>query len=397
MRWTAYFESLDGRIRSAGTYATKEAADLAWLEREAAIGRGLVDTAAKSKMLFADFAENIFLPSHVVSPARMRELGYCIRGRLNPVFGHLQLREITRQRVRAWVAEVAPHYKPATVRSWKVNLTTILNVAVSLDYLAANPALGVKTPKEPPYRLEVLDHSEYTRIRDALPGPISRIIVDVAIETGLRWGELAELRVKDLRVHRGRQYLRVCRAVVDAGTALTGGDRYAVADMTKGGSDRNVSLRDEIADALTAHIEALGLDDDELLFNYAMLMTEVHALKAARRTEVLATPIPDDLGRTEPNERGRTYRHGTLNAYIRAKCRCECCRHRMAQRSATRHPPPGRRGLRTSDPMGHIPRDTFRTQIWIETLDLLGCPADDRPTFHKLRHAHASWLLAGGA
>lgn len=72
----------------------------------------------------------------------------------------------------------------------------------------------------------------------------------------------------------------------------------------------------------------------------------------------------------------------------------------MAQWSATRvdkHPPPGRRGRRTSDPTGHIPRETFRTQIWIETLDLLGCPADDRPTFHKLRHAHASWLLAGGA
>jgi len=54
------------------------------------------------------------------------------------VFGHLQLREINRQLIRAWVAEVAPHYKPATVRSWKVNLTTILNVAVSLDYLPAS-------------------------------------------------------------------------------------------------------------------------------------------------------------------------------------------------------------------------------------------------------------------
>ena len=61
------------------------------------------------------------------------------------MFGHLQLREINRQLIRTWVAEVAPHYKPATVRSWKVNLTTILNVAVSLDYIPANPALGVKT------------------------------------------------------------------------------------------------------------------------------------------------------------------------------------------------------------------------------------------------------------
>jgi integrase len=72
----------------------------------------------------------------------------------------------------------------------------------------------------------------------------------------------------------------------------------------------------------------------------------------------------------------------------------------MAQWSATRvvkHPPPGRRGRRTSGPNGHIPRDTFRIQIWTDTLDGLGYPPDERPTFHKLRHAHASWLLAGGA
>jgi hypothetical protein len=45
--------------------------------------------------------------------------------------------------------------------------------------------------------------------------------------------------------------------------------------MTKGGSDRNVSLRDGIADTLAAHIESRQLDDDDLLFSYDMLMTEV--------------------------------------------------------------------------------------------------------------------------
>jgi integrase len=248
-RWIACYDAYDGRVRSAGTYATKDEADLAWLAREAAIGKGLTADPDRSKMTFRDFAENVFLPTHVVSVARTRELGYCIRGRLNPVFGNLQLREISRQLIRAWVAEVAPHYKPATVRSWKVNLTTILNVAVSLDYLPANPTLGVKTPKEPPSRLEVLDHVEYARIHAALPGPISQLVVSVAIETGQWWGELSELRVKDLRVHRGRWFLNVCRAVTDAGIAMTGKGRYHVNDMTKGGADRNISLRDEIARA----------------------------------------------------------------------------------------------------------------------------------------------------
>lgn len=58
---------------------------------------------------------------------------------------------------------------------------------------------------------------------------------------------------------------------------------------------------------------------------------------------------------------------------------------------------PGRPGRRGADGSGHLPRDTFRNQVWIATLDTLGYPPDKRPTFHKLRHAHASWLLAGGA
>lgn len=399
-RWTAYYETYDGKIRSAGTFSSKDDAELAWRSREAAIGKGLVNDPDLSKMTFRDFAENVFLPTHVVSVARTRELGYCIRGRLNPVFGDLPLREINRQLIRAWVAEVSPHYAPSTVRSWKVNLTTILNVAVSLDYLPANPALGVKTPKEPPQRLEVLDHHEFARIHNALPGPISQLLVSVAIETGLRWGELTELRVKDLRDHRGRSYLNVCRAVTDAGSALTGGGRYAVNDMTKGGTDRNVSLRDEVAKALDRHVLAHELDDEDLLFNYGMLLTEIRTRKAEARAAALALPIPADLDRTEPNAYGRTWRHGTLNAYIRAKCRCDWCRHRMAQWSATRpakQPPSGSRERRPTDPSGHIPRDTFRSQVWLPTLDLLGYPTDNRPTFHKLRHAHASWLLAGGA
>jgi hypothetical protein len=63
-------------------------------------------------MTFKDFAENVFLPHHVISPARTRELGYCIRGRLNPVCGHLALADISRERIRAWVAVEAPDANP---------------------------------------------------------------------------------------------------------------------------------------------------------------------------------------------------------------------------------------------------------------------------------------------
>jgi hypothetical protein len=46
-------------------------------------------------------------------------------------------------------------------------------------------------------------------------------------------------------------------------------------------------------------------------------------------------------------------------------------------------------------PVGPIPRDWFRRNIWNPAIERSGI--DLHVTPHALRHAHASWLLAGGA
>ena len=47
------------------------------------------------------------------------------------------------------------------------------------------------------------------------------------------------------------------------------------------------------------------------------------------------------------------------------------------------------------DTDGHIPRDWFRLKVWKPALQRAGIMFSARP--HDMRHAHASWLLAGGA
>lgn len=42
-----------------------------------------------------------------------------------------------------------------------------------------------------------------------------------------------------------------------------------------------------------------------------------------------------------------------------------------------------------------ISRNTFRTQVWLPTVRASG--VDFSVRIHDLRHAHASWLLAGGS
>ena len=105
---------------------------------------------------------------------------------------------------------------------------------------------------------------------------------------------------------------------------------------------------------------------------------------------------PDGLGHTEPNVAGRTYRHGTLSGYTAGRCRCEHCKgafaHYRRERRVAGMDDPRTPRVRATD--GHIPRDWFRNQVWRPALTAAGVTAV-RP--HDLRHAHASWLLAGGA
>lgn len=99
---------------------------------------------------------------------------------------------------------------------------------------------------------------------------------------------------------------------------------------------------------------------------------------------------------TLTNGKGLQCKHGTLSGYNAAQCRCEHCRAAYtiyrAQRRA--HGKDNPRTPRTLNTDGHIPNDWFRRQIWQPTVKTTGLTINVR--IHDLRHAHASWLLAGG-
>jgi site-specific recombinase XerD len=108
-------------------------------------------------------------------------------------------------------------------------------------------------------------------------------------------------------------------------------------------------------------------------------------------------PDPDNLGFTSPDDAGRRYRHGTTTAYGAGRCRCQHCKsavaaYRATRRAAGKDRPRTPRSVTTD---GHIGNDWFRTNIWSKAL--VEADLGFHITPHDLRHAHASWLLAGGA
>ena len=213
------------------------------------------------------------------------------------------------------------------------------------------------------------------------------MLVETNIESGLRWGELTELRVHDLDF--ATCMLTVSRAVVELPPdEHPDGGRFLVKDYPKDKEYRRFKLSQQITIKIRAHVAAKGLGDDDLLFSYRP------PEESRTRCRSSAGALPP--GMTEPNEKGCQYRHGTLTAYNAGKCRCEHCRgayadYRAGRRASGKDQP---RSPRTRDTDGHIPGDWFRRHVWGPARTSCGLGG---VRIHDLRHAHASWLLAGGA
>ncbi len=232
----------------------------------------------------------------------------------------------------------------------------------------------------------IITPQQFDAIYAALPDADAQLLVETAIESGLRWGELAELRVRDLDMTT--RMLTVSRKVIELNREFhPDGKRFLVKHYPKEKEYRRLKLSPQIAAKLKVHLKARGLSPDALLF----------ARRTAPPTPLRAVTDPEALGLTEPNEAGRQYRHGTLSAYNAGRCRCSHCRrafadYRAARRAAHGASPRLQRAVHEDE---HIGRNWFRRMVWRPA-----CQAADlvnMPRFHDLRHSHASWLLAGGA
>ena len=244
---------------------------------------------------------------------------------------------------------------------------------------------GVKIPTVPATPRIIVTPEQFDAICAALPNADAQLLVETAIETGLRWGELADLRPSDLDL--ASRMLTVSRKVIELNREFhPDGRRFLVKHYPEDKEYRRLKLSPQITAKLNAHIQTRGLDSGALLF----------ARRAAAPAPLHVIIDPGILGLTQPNEAGRQYRHGTLSAYTAGRCRCALCRRAFADYRARRRAAAGaapRPRVAATD--AHIGRNWFRRMVWRPSCEAAGLP--DLPRFHDMRHSHASWLLAGGA
>jgi integrase len=139
-------------------------------------------------------------------------------------------------------------------------------------------------------------------------------MVENAIETGMRWGELIALRPRHIDFLR--RALTVEETIVEVSRKHSPtGQRYLSKPYPKDNEPRTFGVRQDWLDAVAEHIKSHHLGRDDLLFATSV-----------------GTPIS---------------------------------------------------------------RNTFRTRVWLPAVKASGIGYAVR--IHDLRHAHASWLLAGGS
>ena len=411
---------LDGVRVQLGTFDTFAQATDAWQHAETAARRGARSGDPRAgRRPFAEVAEEYLATQQLAASTRKSYTSH-VRAHLIPRSGALPIADITPAMIGAWLSEQQSAGKPLRSRvAHRATLSSVLQWAVDSGLRPNNPVHVVRGPARTPLRRRrpVLEPEQWPQLRREFHdyGPETQLLLDVAIDTGLRWGELTDLRAGHV-VARTPVYVKVETVVTWPGEQFSAsGDVVERKHYTKGAEDRRVDLSAAVARRLLEHIATHRLAPGDLLFDADRVRAE-HAAWRARRdaeatapweaewqTRLAAEPRPAGrFTKTLPGGQVRTGEHATASTYSLG-CRCAHCTYantsynrarRRALRGdvAPRRRGPRRRG-RPESREGWISPQWFGDVIWRPALQRAGL---EWLHWHDLRHAHATWLLAAG-
>jgi integrase len=187
---------------------------------------------------------------------------YLYQGQLDhiliPDLGHMMLTDITPLTVRQWYAALDPTMPTRRAQAYAL-LRTILGTAATDGMIPSNPChiRGAGNSKRV-HKIKPASIAELTALVDNLPDRYGMLIM-LAAWCALRFGELTELRRKDVDLKAGKLMIR--RAVV-----VVSGERIIGVPKSTAGV-RDVSIPPHLLPALREHINTYaGWGRDGLLF-----------------------------------------------------------------------------------------------------------------------------------
>ncbi len=188
-RYIAKYRDLRGCKQSAGTFATKPAANTAWQRAEAKVAEGQLADPRRGRQTFRRYVEEKWLPHHMVEPTTREKYSYYLEAHILPEFGPMRMADILPEHVRAGITKMQAKGASAwTIQYCKYSiLNSIFTTAVLEDrVIAFHPSRGVRTPTVPSTPRQIITPEQFDAIYRALPDEDIRLLVETAVESGLR-------------------------------------------------------------------------------------------------------------------------------------------------------------------------------------------------------------------
>ena len=249
-RWRARYRGPDGKERAK--HFSRKIDAQRWLDAAtSAVVTGHWTDPSQGRITVGDWSQRwAQAQSHLKPSTRVRYAGL-LRVQVLPTWGPVPLSRVTHADVAAWVADLgARGLAASTVRQAHRVLALLLDLAVRDGRLPRNPAAGVGLPRAARGEPRFLSHPQV----DALAGAAgeNRLPILVLAYCGLRFGELAALRVR--RVDLLRRRLEVAESVTEVGGR-------AVFGTPKTHQRRSVPLPRSLVAGMTAHLAGRAPDD----------------------------------------------------------------------------------------------------------------------------------------
>ncbi len=260
LRWLARWVDHEGNERSKA-FGRKAEAQAHINGITAALTTGTYADPKRGAVLFRAVAENWFASKGSLKEKTRAGYRSLLDVIVLPQWGDVRLSDVSHAEIQAWVNKLSSDpgsrqrkttaedakdkgLSPARVIQAYQVLDQTLRFAVRSKYIAANPAEHIQLPRKTTPEKIALTHEQVRKLAEA-SGELATQVNTLAY-AGLRYGECAALRVRDVDLQRRR--LKVSRSV----TAVA--KMGLIEGATKTHQARTVPVPKFVADALARQV-----------------------------------------------------------------------------------------------------------------------------------------------
>ena len=193
-------------------------------ERELEYARGS-NLSTDYNLTFTQFADMYFETyTQFLSPSTLinykRAYNNSKKHGLKNYFGDVKLRKITSRHIQEYVNYLSSQVSPKSLKNYIMLLNVLFKTAIQLNIIpkGSNPTMDVVKPKLRKNQIEAYNLEEFNlilKLAETDSNPDIKLILNLALLSGIRRGEMAALKWSDINFKEKYIYIHECRIVLE--------------------------------------------------------------------------------------------------------------------------------------------------------------------------------------